>query len=1085
MSLVAIIVKCIPHRKKKMDRKIYKGRFQPYLENVIINHLRQLKREPLDTVDVVVATNLLRRHLKARLVEQEGTIAGVKFWSFKDIEEESYKHMGNVNKTLSKEESILLILRALDDVPSEDVFYAFKEKVGFAKAVLETIADLKDADITPEEFEDIVSKKKLPSTKKRLVQLYKKYEEFKKELAISDSKDLLLKAINVLQQYPLKHDHPVFIHGIYDITNQQKKLLAGFLGESDAVATVPWWKGVDNYLNRYLGFLHELRFKEVEVDKDALEEKSYCLWNEDVNVEVFSCPNKVMETRSIIRKIFNYCVEQKILLNDVGILVRQPEEYIEIFKDELRSASIPYNSMEEEVLLKTPGGRSFYLLLEFMDSNYSRRSFLTLIDGAILKPGILPFSLHHWVKITNKVYIVEGKDNWLNKLDSLIKRKNEAKDFSNSSNDYEDGTIDIGDEDLSKCKKFLERFFADVEAVLECNKWSNFKNSLEKLWVDYFDKNMRGYGEALNIISSFEEVDKIGVKFSFKLAKELLKEALKSAQIKDVSSVEHGLVLAGLMSARCVPFQVAVLPGLTESSFPRIVRQDALLLDEERKRINEIRKGQKKPLIDEKLRGLDEEKLLFGLAMQAGIKQLFISYPRTEDNGKKEKMPSVFFLKAGEKIKGSLITSEKLNEFKEIKLSQHFPVEPSQALNELEFKIALLTQAGVNFKNLSVEKNFPFELESFPQSLRRGLIAQNKRFEEKKFTPYDGVLTKKGLAILREKLNFNNKVFSASELEKYAKCPFAYFLEKVLRVKEYEEPEKIWEIDTPEKGKLVHKILARFYRWLREKNLLPIEENALERRKKELREIAENEFKIAEEREITGLKLLWEFQKATICNWLDVVIEDNVEKADWVPTYFEAKFGYEKKEGEDFIGKDPVTLNFSNGTVKLRGQIDRIDFSKKSDALKVVDYKTGSSSAYSKDYTNKGKHLQVLLYAYCASNILNKSLASSYGEYFFLKENKHKCQNFYDRWEELDKVLEAIAYGMNNGLFFPYKEYCKSDEHTYCTFKFLCRGADEIYEDKKEDEKVAKWRIIKETKENKSKKGDKDVDSGRRRKKKS
>lgn len=1050
-----------------MERKIYKGRFQPYLENVLIREIRQLKRNPLDTVDIVVATNLLRRHLRSRLAEEQGAITGIKFWGFNDIEELGYKNLGVQNKKLSQEEMALLILRALNEASSDDLFQQLKEKVGFAQALIETIADLKDASITPEELAEIAKHKKLSQKVVRIAKLYGRYEEFKREIGMLDSKDLLSLAIGELKRNPPKHSHPVFIHGLYDITNQQKELLTGFLGDNDAIATVPWWKSVEEYVKPYLDFLEELGFREVEVEEAAQKVEGYCLWNENVEAEVFSSPNKIMEARSIIKKIFNYCAEEKIPLDETAIIFRQPEDYLEIFKDEIKSAGIPYYSIGGDDLLKTPAGRGLYLLMEFVDSNYSRRAFLTLLDGAIFKADCLPLTSYDWTKITNKAYIVEGRENWFKKLDKLIKKSEKGPDYFNE--DYDEQKDDITEDNLLDGKKFLEGFFADVEAILKCEKWLDFHTALEKLWTSYFEENQLGYAEVKELIDSFEGMDKVGMQFDFKLAKDLVHEGLSSGEVKDSYSVTHGVVLASLMTARCVPFKVVAVPGLAEGSFPRKVKQDALLLDEERARINEMRQSQKKPQLDLKLRGIEEEKLLFGLAMQAGIKKVLVSYPRVKEDTKRESMPSVFFLKAGKKKKGDFITAEKLNEFKESKLSKLFNIKPTQALQEFEFKMALLNQASATF----AEEDFALDnLSVFPY-LKRGLTLQRARYNSDELTTYDGVLTAdKGLPVLKEEFDFNKRVYSASELEKYAKCPFVYFLERVLRIEEYEEPEKIWEIEALERGKLVHKILARFYRDLRQRGLLPIKEEVKEERKNELRKIAEEEFKLAEENEITGFKPLWEIEKEFIWELLDKVIEDDVSKKDskkggsakeWVPKYFEAEFGYGRGGGEDVISKEPVTLKISDTKIRLKGRIDRIDFD--NDAMRAMDYKTSSSSDYRKKSTNKGKHIQALLYAYCASEILDKSPYSSCGDYFFLKENKHFTHELCSLQKELENVLDAISYGIKNGLFFIYGEDCKSDMFTYCAFKFLCRGADEVYENKKDDLSLKKWKIIKESKD--------------------
>ena len=85
---------------------------------------------------------------------------------------------------------------------------------------------------------------------------------------------------------------------------------------------------------------------------------------------------------------------------------------------------------------------------------------------------------------------------------------------------------------------------------------------------------------------------------------------------------------------------------------------------------------------------------------------------------------------------------------------------------------------------------------------------------------------------------------SASALERWATCPFQYFLSRVLRLETLPDPESD-EISPLERGSLVHKILERFVgRPGREiENLLAQ---------------AEEEFAYAERSGMTGYHLLWE-----------------------------------------------------------------------------------------------------------------------------------------------------------------------------------------------------------------------------------
>ena len=52
---------------------------------------------------------------------------------------------------------------------------------------------------------------------------------------------------------------------------------------------------------------------------------------------------------------------------------------------------------------------------------------------------------------------------------------------------------------------------------------------------------------------------------------------------------------------------------------------------------------------------------------------------------------------------------------------------------------------------------------------------------------------------------------SPTRLEVWAKCPFDYFMEHVLRVEVPERPEEVYEISPLERGSLVHAVLDDFF----------------------------------------------------------------------------------------------------------------------------------------------------------------------------------------------------------------------------------------------------------------------------------
>ena len=107
-----------------------------------------------------------------------------------------------------------------------------------------------------------------------------------------------------------------------------------------------------------------------------------------------------------------------------------------------------------------------------------------------------------------------------------------------------------------------------------------------------------------------------------------------------------------------------------------------------------------------------------------------------------------------------------------------------------------------------------------------GLPHVRLRQDREHFGPTDGMLA--GAAARRQlAADFSpRRVYSTTELEQYATCPFRYFLARVLHAREVEE--LALEVDYLERGRLAHALMAALHRRLNERGGGPVSPAALE-----------------------------------------------------------------------------------------------------------------------------------------------------------------------------------------------------------------------------------------------------------------
>lgn len=149
------------------------------------------------------------------------------------------------------------------------------------------------------------------------------------------------------------------------------------------------------------------------------------------------------------------------------------------------------------------------------------------------------------------------------------------------------------------------------------------------------DAESRPVMELLRRIAGYEDLDEPeltlpGFMDSFKM---YLQEA-------DVGPADgDGVTVADIMQARGTSADFVFVTGLNRDVFPRRVQEDPFLPDSTRRVLRELTgagpaEKRMRSLLPLK-EGTDEELLLFGIALRTGRKQLFLSYRRADEAGRK------------------------------------------------------------------------------------------------------------------------------------------------------------------------------------------------------------------------------------------------------------------------------------------------------------------------------------------------------------------------------------------------------------------------------------------------------------------
>jgi ATP-dependent helicase/nuclease subunit B len=537
-------------------------------------------------------------------------------------------------------------------------------------------------------------------------------------------------------------------------------------------------------------------------------------------------------------------------------------------------------------------------------------------------------------------------------------------------------------------------------------------------------------------------------KESFKVEEDEI-EALLSGLMDEVkipwkTTEAGGVEVSELMQARGVPFDVLVLPGLVEQGFPRVPRPDPLLLDEERRILNERYPGQAK--VPEKAEGRLEEKLLFLLAVRSARKALILTASHLHPGSGAPRVPSSYLHETLRAVTGERQTKWDGDSpyLQKVAVSDWVRDGGEARVDDLEEVLSRFQEAwnGNPLPALAyIGEKKPFFAEAW-RLLR-------ERQGSRKFTPYDGVFQDAAaIGKLAQDHSLKGKTLSASRLETYAACPLRYFYRYVLGLKVHPEPDRVFQLESKDKGILMHGILEEALTRGKEEGWLKARDG--EKAALVLEEETQKAFKKFEKEGVPGSPALWQWSQFSLRQDLKRALKKVLEDEDWAPVDFEKAFGRE--------GQPEVAFETPAGIFHLEGFMDRVDLSPDGKRLRVVDYKSGGKTGFANDSVKEGTKIQMPLYLW-ACRTLYPGVTPQEAVYEFLTAKgdygsvEFDATDFKKVEEPLKVLLTTAAEAVDQGLFPAAAKACDN-----CDYRVLCGpGAEKRAERKREDKKVGDY----------------------------
>jgi RecB family exonuclease len=421
-------------------------------------------------------------------------------------------------------------------------------------------------------------------------------------------------------------------------------------------------------------------------------------------------------------------------------------------------------------------------------------------------------------------------------------------------------------------------------------------------------------------------------------------------------------------AARGMSFDVVFVPGLAEKVFPRSIVEDPMLPDALRR---SIRAGLSTD--DDRVA---RERLALRLAVGAAARKVVLSFPRLDLEKARPRVPSFYTLEALRAAEGRLpgfdALTARAERGTEARIGWPAPEAPEDAVDDAEYDLALLRR----LQHRPAEETIGTAryLVGANPHLGRALRTRARRWL-RAWTGADGLVRPGDSA--REPMDagapaaiaahaLGARSYSPTALEKYASCPYRFFLHAVHRLAPREVAEAIDEMSALQRGSLVHEVQFELFGALERQGLLPVRPANLDRARACLDEALDAVAARARDDLAPAIERVWQdgvaSVRADLREWLRRTAED---ASGYVPAHFELSFGLPDRRPRDPRSvRDAVELDCG---IHLRGSVDLVE--RDGTRLRVTDHKTGRSRVKPGAILAGGASLQPVLYALAAERI--------------------------------------------------------------------------------------------------------------------
>lgn len=683
-----------------------------------------------------------------------------------------------------------------------------------------------------------------------------------------------------------------------------------------------------------LKVLHRFKNEELKHLEENFYAVPYKTYKEkQKNINMFLANNQYTEIEHIAAEIVKLVRNENYRYKDISVITKNLNLYSSLIKVIFDNYNIPVFIDEKKELSENILVKFLIAVLEICNKNWSYEAVFNYLKTGFVKIDKEEiFKLENycirWGIKGNKWYKEDwnyvGKDEYteeelarLNELRRMIvtpirklqEKARKDNSFINLTKILYEFLEEMKIEEVitSKIEKLEEKGFIEI---------ANEYESSFKVLIELFDEIVLVFGEEKTNFDKYMSILKIG---------------LKNTGLGKIPATQDQVIVGDVSRSRSHKVRAVFIIGINDGEFPSIYKDEGFFNDKDR----EYLKAQGFDLANGSLENLYAENFNIYKAFTIAEEKLFLSYASSDNEGRTLR-PSILITKLKKIYPKLKETSDIITQEKEI-------ITTNNTFDNLIEKLNAY-QEGKGIENIWFDVLKYYE----NNPLWKGRL--QKSLEGIKYTNAPEKIKPEFI----KKLYGETLHTTISRLERYRSCPFSFYLEYGLKLKE-KKSLKLQAIDT---GSFMHEVIDEFFEEVSTKKI-SIKDLDKAEIEKIVKQIIEEKLNLKAN---YIFKSIPKFMVLTnrLCRLVTlsiVYIVQGLQATDFEVVGNEIEF----KNGKEY---KPIEITTEDGRkVEITGKIDRIDLAKDATGkyIRIIDYKS-SAKDINLNEVLAGLQLQLITY---------------------------------------------------------------------------------------------------------------------------